>query len=308
MGAGWHHVDVNRTSWMLLWALALLWGASYLFIKWGLEGVEPVFLVWARLVLAAAVLIPLAARAGALRGLPVGPIALLALIQVVGPFLLITFGEERIASGLTGILVASAPLFTALLGMVGFGSERISGWSFAGVLVGLGGVAMLFGVDLTGSSTALIGGIMVLGAAFGYAVGAIYLRTHLSGHQSIGVAAASMTASALWLTVPTAFFVPDAVPEFKPLAAIVVLGIGGTGVAFAIFYRLISTVGANKASVVAYLAPGFSVGYGAWLLDEPVTTGAIGGLTLILLGSWTAAEGRPPWRPKPAPAPVPATG
>ena len=301
---------MTRRTWILMWALALLWGASYLFIKVALEDMHPVFLVWSRLVLAAAVLIPLAARAGALRGLPVRPIVVLASIQVVAPFLLITFGEERVASSLTGILVASAPIFTALLGMAGFGSDRVSGWSFAGILIGVAGVAMLFGVDLTSSAHALVGGLMILVASFGYAVGAIYLRTRLRGVPSIGVAAGSMSASALILTVPAAFAVPAAAPDLEGLGSILALGVGGTGIAFAIFYKLISEVGAAKASIVAYLAPGFALAYGASLLGEPVTLGAVIGLALILAGSWTAAEGRPPRaghrRARDATAPVPA--
>jgi drug/metabolite transporter (DMT)-like permease len=287
---------MTRRAWFLMWALALLWGASYLFIKVALEDMSPVFLVWSRLVLAALVLIPLAVRAGALRGLPLGPIAVLALIQVVAPFLLITFGEEHIASSLTGIIVASAPIFTALLGMAGFGSDRVNRWSFAGILVGLAGVAMLFGVDLTGDSAALLGGLMVLLASLGYAVGAIYLRTHLAGRPSIGIAAGSMVASALMLTVPAALSIPAHAPDLEGWGSILALGLGGTGIAFAIFYKLITDLGAAKASIVAYLAPGFALGYGALLLDEPVTTGAIVGLALILAGSKTAADGKPPRR------------
>lgn len=289
---------MTRRHWILMWALALVWGASYLFIKVGLEAVEPVFLVWIRLALAGLVLLPLALKAGALAGLGEvkGPIALLALVQVVAPFLLITFGEEHIASSLTGILVASAPIFTALLGMAGFGSERISGWNLGGVLVGLAGVAMLFGVDLTGSSTALLGGSMVLLASLGYAIGAIYLRKRLGHLKPIGLAAASMTTGAVMLTIPALFYLPSEMPALDSAASIVALGTLGTGVAFGIFYRLIAEVGAAKSSVVAYLAPGFSLAYGASLLGEPVTLGAAGGLALILAGSWTAAEGKPPWQ------------
>jgi drug/metabolite transporter (DMT)-like permease len=258
---------------------------------------SPVFLVWSRLVLAAIVLVPLALRAKALRGLPAGPIALLAAMQVVAPFLLITFGEEHIASSLTGILVASAPIFTALLGMAGFGADRVNRWSFGGILLGLAGVAMLFGVDLTGDSQALLGGLMVLLASFGYAVGAIYLRTHLAGRPSIGVAAGSMVASALMLTIPAALSIPSHAPDLEGLASILALGLGGTGIAFAIFYKLITDLGAAQSSIVAYLAPGFALAYGAMLLDEPVTTGALVGLTLILAGSKVAADGKPPTRP-----------
>ena len=302
---------MTRRHWILMWALALVWGASYLFIKVGLEAVEPVFLVWIRLALAALVLLPLALKAGALAGLGEvkGPLLVLAVVQVSAPFLLITFGEEHIASSLTGILVASAPIFTALLGMAGFGAERVTGWNLTGVLIGLAGVAMLFGVDLTGDSTALLGGLMVLVASLGYAIGAIYLRKRLGHLKPIGLAAASMTTSAVLLTIPALFFLPTEVPPLDSAASIVALGTLGTGVAFGLFYKLIAEVGAAKSSVVAYLAPGFSLFYGASLLGEPVTVGAAGGLALILAGSWTAAEGKPPWQRRRrvgATAPAPA--
>lgn len=281
-----------------MWALALVWGGSYLFIKVGLQAVEPVFLVWIRLALAALVLVPLAARAGAFAGLSTvkGPLLALSLVQVVVPFLLITFGEVHIASSLTGILVASAPIFTALLGMAGFGADRVTGWNLGGVLVGLTGVALLFGVDLTGDRQALFGGLMVLLASFGYAVGAIYLRKRLGEFAPMGLAATSMATSAAMLTVPALFFLPAAMPDLDSAASILALGVFGTGVAFGLFYRLIAEVGAAKSSVVAYLSPAFALLYGATLLSEPVTLGAALGLGLILAGSWTAAEGRPPWQ------------
>src|SRR3954468_13064068 len=154
-------------------ALALLWGASYLFIKIGLDGgFEPVFLVFARLALAAAVLLPIAARRGALAPLRgrLGRLAALAAMQVALPFVLITYGERHIASGLAGVLVATAPIFTAILIALGVGVEaRMTTWSAIGVIVGLVGVALLFGVDLTGSTEELLGGLMVVGAGFGYA-------------------------------------------------------------------------------------------------------------------------------------------
>src|SRR4051812_4656624 len=141
--------------------LALLWGASYLFIKIGLDGgFDPVFLVFVRLALAAAVLLPIAPRAGALAPLRgrLWRLATLAAMQVAIPFVLITYGERHIASGLAGVLVATAPIFTALLVAVGVGTEaRMTGWSAVGVGVGLLGVVLLFGVDLTGSSEELLG-------------------------------------------------------------------------------------------------------------------------------------------------------
>ena len=288
-----------------MWALALLWGASYLFIKVGLDDFEPGFLVFSRLALAALVLVPLASRAGAFAGIRERWrfVVVLATIQVVIPFMLITTGEEHVASGLTGVLIASAPIFTALLSFAGFG-PRVAGWNLAGVLLGIVGVALLFGADLTGSKDLVIGGLMIVLAAFGYSVGALYLRARFDGIASLGVAAASMTASAV-LTLPLALLqLPDHTPALAPVASVAALGVLGTGIAFGIFYTLITTVGAAKASIVAYLAPGFSLVYGALLLDEQITASAVGGLVLILAGSWLAASGRAPWRRR-AVAPLP---
>jgi drug/metabolite transporter (DMT)-like permease len=296
---------VDRRAWILLWLLALIWGASYLFIKLGLEDLEPVFLVWFRLFLGAAVLLALAARRGVLAPLRgrTPQLVALATIQVAIPFVLLTYGEERITSSLTGILVAASPIFTAVLVTAGVGQEaRIAPWALGGIGIGLVGVALLFGVDLRGGE--LLGGLMVLGTALGYSLGALYLRRHFLGVPSLGVAAGSMATSTLLVAPVAAFQLPAAMPSATALGSVIALGALGTGIAFWIFYTLIAEVGAARAAVVAYLAPGFAVAYGAIFLDEPVTLAAIGGLALILAGSWLAAEGRAPWRSKPVPIPA----
>jgi drug/metabolite transporter (DMT)-like permease len=295
-----------------MWTLALVWGASYLFIKIGLDGgFGPIFLVFARIALGAAVLVPLAARAGALGRLrgrwP--SLAVLGLLSIVVPFLLITYGERHIASSLAGILVAATPIFTVLLVMAGIGTDvRLTAWGAVGMGVGILGVALLLGVDLTGSTEALAGGLMVVTAALCYAAGALYLRRRLSDLPPIGVAAGSTAASAV-LTAPLAVAqIPAALPSAGALAAVAALGALGTGLAFLIYYLLIAQVGATKAAVVTYLAPGFALAYGVLFLHEPLTAGALGGLALILAGCWLAAEGRAPWRRKGAPEPAAATG
>src|SRR5256885_12923456 len=166
---GW----VNRRAWVQMSALAGLWGASYMFIKVAIDDVSPIIVVWVRLVLAAMVLLPIAHRRGALGALRphIPTIALLSVVQVAAPFLLITFGEKHIASALAGIPVASAPIFTALLAFRFDREELATGWRLVGVLLGIVGVALLFGVDLTGDSPAPLGGLMVLLARLGYAIG-----------------------------------------------------------------------------------------------------------------------------------------
>ncbi len=290
---------MTRRAWILMGLLAAVWGASYLFIKVALnDGLDPIFIVFSRLALGALVLVPIALHAGALswvRGRE-GPVLVLAVVQIVIPFLLITYGEQYIASSLTGILVSAAPIWTALIAVRVDQEERPRGIALAGVLVGIVGVVLLFGVDLSGEAKAVAGGLMVLLAALGYAIGALYLKHRLKGNPPVGIAAATMLASALLLLPAAPFVVPAQAPSFEAVGSLLLLGAGGTGLAFLIFYTLISDVGPSRAAVVAYIAPAWAVGYGVVLLDEPLTAGAILGLVLILGGSWLAAEGRMPWQ------------
>ncbi len=285
---------MDRRSWSLLLALGAIWGASYLFIKIGLRDLSPAVVAWGRVVLAAAVLVPLAAHAGGLGGLRgrVGLVALVAAVQVAGPFLLIAAGEQEISSATAGILVASAPLFTAVLAIRVDPQERSQGLRLVGVLFGLAGVAVLLGLDLSGSGAALLGGGAVLLAGLGYAIGGFLVKQRLGEIAPLELAAWVMVASSLLLTPASLASWPESAPSPGPLAAVGVLGVLGTGVAFAIFYTLMARVGPARAFIVSYLAPGFAVFYGAVLLDESLGAATFAGLALILAGSWLAVEGR----------------
>ena len=288
---------MNRRAWLLMALLAGLWGASYLFIKVALDdGMPPLFIVFARIALGAAVLLPIAARAGVLRAMRglTGPILFMAVVQVVLPFILITYGERKIASSLTGILVSAAPIFTALIAARYDEDERPHGIATAGVVMGIVGVALLFGVDLSGDAAALAGGLMVLLAAAGYAIGSLYLKHRLQGVPAVGIAACTMVAGTIVLLPTVLFALPPHAPSLKTVGSLLALGAGGTGIAFAIYFTLIAEIGPGRASLVAYIAPGFAVLYGVSLLSEPLTAGAVLGLVLILAGSWIAAEGRLP--------------
>lgn len=281
--------------------LAAIWGSSYLFIKIGVRDLSPAMVAWARTALGAAVLVPLAARAGALRGLSdrAGTLIGVALVQVAGPFLLIGAGEEEISSSLAGILVASAPLFTALLAISIDSEERSEGFRLVGVLAGLAGVCLLLGLDLGSDGSQLLGGLAVVLASLGYAIGGLLVKHRLGGMQPIGLAAWVMVASTVALAPAGILTAPDAAPGIGPVAAVTALGVLGTGVAFAIFYDLIATVGPARSFIVTYLAPGFAVVYGVTLLGESISVATIAGLALILGGSYLAVEGRLPGRRTP---------
>jgi drug/metabolite transporter (DMT)-like permease len=284
---------VDRRAWALLLILGGIWGASYLFIKIGLRDFSPGMVAWLRVVLAAAVLIPLARRRG-------GPfrwrqmlavLVLLAVVQAAGPFLLIALGEQEISSSLAGILVSSAPLFTALLAIWVDHEERSTGMRLVGIGLGFGGVVVLLGVDLSGSESALLGGAAIVLASLGYAIGGFIAKRRLADTEPLPVAAAVMAASAVLLTPMGLATAPGSVPGIGPLATVVALGLVGTGIAFAIFYSLIGLVGPARTFIVTYIAPAFAVVYGAWFLDERITVATVAGLALIVGGSWLAAGG-----------------
>jgi drug/metabolite transporter (DMT)-like permease len=289
---------MDRRSWSMLLILAAIWGASYLFIKIGIRDLSPSAVAFLRVLLAAVVLVPLAASRGGFARLRrhLGVVVLVAAIQTAGPFLLIALGEQEISSSLAGILVASAPIFTVILAVWVDHEERATGLRLAGVAAGFGGVVTLLGLDLGGSSAAVLGGLAVVLAGLGYAVGGFVVKHRLRSVAPQGLAAAVMVASSLLLLPAALASAPSQAPGIGPLAAVAALGVLGTGVAFAIFYELIARVGPARSLLVAYIAPAFAIFYGLVFLDEAITGATIAGVVLIVGGSWLAAEGRLPWR------------
>src|SRR3954465_620520 len=149
---------MSTRAWMLFAAISVIWGLPYLFIKIAVDaGLTPGFVAWARVTLAALVLLPVAVRSGALRGLPLRWLVLFALSEIAIPFPLIGFGEQRIASSLAAILIAALPLVVAALALRFDDNERPSATRLAGMLIGLAGVAALVGIDLGGSGAELLG-------------------------------------------------------------------------------------------------------------------------------------------------------
>lgn len=301
---------MDRRAWTLLLVLAGIWGASYLLIKIGVRDLSPFMVAWLRIALAAAVLVAVAAHRGVLRpsrSAGAGWLALLAATQVVAPFVLIGAAETEISSGLAGVLVASAPLFTAVLAIWIDHEERSQGMRLVGIVLGIAGVGVLLGVDLGGSGAELLGGVAVLGAGLGYAVGGMLAKRRLGSAAPLGMAAWVMVAATVLLLPGAIATLPADVPGVGPLAAVATLGVVGTGIAFAIFYDLIGTVGPARTLIVTYLAPGFAVAYGAIFLDEAITVSTLAGLALILGGSYLAAGRATPAQPAPAGEPVAVT-
>jgi drug/metabolite transporter (DMT)-like permease len=288
----------------LLLALASIWGGSYLLIKYALEDLSAPVIVWARTALAALVLLVAmgAAARGALadmRRRPGWAIGLGA-IAVAVPFSLITFGEHEVPSGLTAVLISPAALFVALLAPLIDVSERIDRRQAVGMVAGLAGVALVVGVESISTLGQFLGAMAMLGAAFFYAVGGFVVKKRYGRLTAIQTSFVSISVASLLMLPAAAATAPSEMPGLGAIASVVALGVVGTALAFVIFYKLINEVGAGRASLVSYLAPGVALFYGAVFLDEEITVAALVGLVLIL-GGVAMASRRRVVEPEPVP-------
>src|SRR5918999_3166809 len=197
----------------------------YLFIKIGVEELTPGFVAWSRVALAAIVLLPLAIKTGALRGLPLRWLVAFAAVEIAIPFPLIGFGEQRISSSLAAILIAALPLVVAFLALRFDHAERPTPVRLVGMLVGLSGVVALVGIDIGGRGAELLGAAAVLTATLGYACGPLIVKRHLAGADPLGPVTAAMAIASIMLLPFGIGDFPTETPATDTLVAIVVLGL-----------------------------------------------------------------------------------
>jgi drug/metabolite transporter (DMT)-like permease len=285
---------LSPRGWGLFAAVCVLWGIPYLFLKLAIEDMTPGFVSWARVAMSAAVLLPLAWRAGALRRLPLGWLAIFALFEITIPFPLIAFGQERVSSSMTAVLVAAVPLMVAFLALGFDREERPTRIRFVGMLIGLAGVAALVGIDIGGRGAELVGAAAILLATVGYAVGPLIAKRHLNAVDPLGPVAAAMGIATIYLFPFAVAGFPTEMPSGGATASLVVLGLVCTAVAFLVYFRLIAEVGPSRSIVFTYINPIIAVALGVALLDERLTAGAVAGMLLILAGSWLATDGGAP--------------
>jgi drug/metabolite transporter (DMT)-like permease len=296
---------VTRRQTLLLLALAGIWGGSYALIKVALDdGVPWAWIAFLRIALGALVVTAIAVRRLGWRPLTERPrwIPPVAAVQIAVPFLLISWGERRLDSGLAGVLVATAPLFTVLLAGRFVPETALGRRGVLGVGLGFVGVVLLFGVDLSGSADLVVAGLALVTAALGYGIGATLSRVRLRGMPPLAASAATLLWSAAICgiaAVPTGL--PPA-PSAGTVVALLFLGAVGTGIAYVIFFTLNAEVGPSRTMLVTYLAPVFAIGYGAAFLDETVTVAMIAGIGLVIGGSFLGGRG-PARAAPPEPAP-----
>jgi drug/metabolite transporter (DMT)-like permease len=278
---------------LLFAAMCVIWGIPYLLIRVAVRELAPVTLVFGRTVVGALLLTPVAAWRGELRPLLARwkPLLAYTAVEVAIPWVLLARAETRLTSSLTGLLIAAVPLVGALIVTLTGERERQGGRRWIGLLVGIGGVAALVGLDVGQISVVAL--IEVALVAVGYAVGPIILSRSLAELPVFGVVAASLLVSAIVYAPFAAFRMPGAMPSAHVVESVLGLAVICTALAFVVFFALIAEVGPVRATVITYVNPAVAAVLGVTILSEHITAGMVVGFALVLGGS-VLATGRGP--------------
>lgn len=271
----------------------MIWGSSFLFIKLSVAELHPLYATLGRVLAGATtLLVVLAVLRVRLPRDPAlwGHLAVAATVGVVIPFTLFGYGEQRIPSLLAGIWNATTPLVVLPMAVLVFRTEKLTtrratgmAMGFAGVLVVLGAWRGIGGAEFTGQ-------LMCFAAAACYGVAIPYQKRFIAGRAESGVALAAgqlvMGLAQLVVVVPLVAGAPPALGDLSlaAIGSVVLLGVFGTGVAFAINLRNIRIAGASAASTVTYLVPIVAVLIGVLVLDESLAWYQPVGALIVLAG------------------------
>lgn len=274
---------MSRKGWLLFVAMGVIWGLPYLLIKVSVREVSPELLVLMRTGGGGLLLLPVAVTRGALR--PVlrywRPLAAYTAAELGVPWFLLFTAEKRLPSSLSALIVAAVPLVGAVLALV-TRVDRLDGRRYAGVLVGLGGVAALVGFDVHASDA--LAALSLGGVAVGYALGPWLLARYLSDLPPLGVVTSSLILCALVYAPLAAFSLPNRVLSASVVWSVVGLTLVCTVAAFLVFFALIGEVGPVRATVITYVNPAVAVLLGVTVLGEKFAWGTGVGFALIIAG------------------------
>ena len=282
-------------GWAAFWALGIIWGVPYFFIRIAVQEISPFVVAWSRLTIAALILLPIAWHRGALRPLRTHKVAIcaFAVAEFVVPFSAISFGERWISSSVTGILIAGAPLTVIVIARFFGVHERLGAWRAVGLVLGLCGVVALLGFGTVSGPRGWAGvGCMVL-ATIGYAIGPLIIQRYLHGLESIGPIAASLTVASLVLLLPAVATWPERWPSTATLSSIAVLGVLCSSIAMLLMFYLVRVAGAARALIITYVNPAVATLLGVGLLHESLGTGGVTAFAVILIGSFLSTRQRP---------------
>lgn len=271
--------------------LGTMFGAAFLFMKVIIEEIPVTELVAGRLALGALTVLVLVAvmrRSLNLAPKALGAATVLVVLDSIIPYTLVATGEDSIDSGTASVLISLMPVFTVLIASVALPSERPSLRGIVGLGLGVAGVAVLAGdglLDVTSGST--LGMLAVVGAAFSYAVAAVYAKVLLKHEDAVGLTAVKLSIGAVIALAITLAL--HGAPDYGSMStdgalSLLALGVISTGLAFAGYFWLVSTAGSVTASLVTYVVPVAGLLLGWMVLGEEIGPNTIAGAALIAAG------------------------
>ena len=286
---------MSRKGLWLFIACGIAWGIPYAFIRVAVEQFDVATIIFARVVIGAAVLIPFAIhRKAIMPALKHWPWVLaFALIEMAGPWFLITNAEKTVSSGLTGLLIAIVPFWAVFIAYWFLGDKSVKHpKTIFGLIIGFIGVFLLVGIDAFTADLDLLGVAAVVLASLGYAI-APAISSHKIGHiDSAGVISLSMVIVAAIYAVPGLTALPASLPRatFDGWFALAMLGVVCSALAFILFFDLIKEIGSARATLITYPNTAIAFVLGIVFLSEPITLGMILGFPLVLIGSYFASK------------------
>ncbi len=282
---------MSRKSLFYFLLVGFLWGIPYLLMKVAVEEIPPSAIVAGRTLIGAAILIPVALYRKTFKGAVLGFkfVAFYALLEMIGPWILISTAQKKIDSGLAGLLISTVPIFAAIITSMR-GDHTV--WQFKrmfGIVVGFIGLIAVVGIEsFSGNSHPASIAMMIL-AAMGYSYAIIMVTTNLPLVDGIAI-------NGLAMAITSIFWAPLAIAQWpsqvtlKPALSLIALGVLCTALAFLVFFKLLVEIGPARGSLVTYLNTSVAVVLGVIVLNEPITIGLIIGLPLVLIGSYLASK------------------
>lgn len=271
--------------------VGFLWGIPYLLMKVAVEDFPPAAVVAGRTLIGASILIPIAIYRKTLKGAVLGAryVAFYALLEMIGPWILITTAEKSIDSGLVGLLVSTVPIFAVIITSLR-GDHSV--WQFRrifGIIIGFIGLIAVVGIESLSGNSDPLSIVMVIVASLGYAYAVIMVTSNLPLVDGIAINGVAMVLT-------TIFWAPVAINQWpseislNSALSLIALGVFSTALAFIYFFTLLKEIGPARGSLVTYLNTAIAVVLGVVILKEPLTLGIILGLPLVLLGSFLASR------------------
>ena len=286
---------MSRKGLLLFLACGIAWGLPYAFISIAVEQFDVATIIFARVVIGAAVLIPFAIYRKAI--VPALKqwrwVLAFAVLEMVGPWFLITNAERTISSGLTGLLIALVPFWGVFIAYFYNGDKSVKHpKTIFGLVIGFIGVLSLVGIDAFTADLDLLGVGAVVLASLGYAIAPAISSKKIGHLDSAGVISLSMVIVAIVYAVPGLVALPADIPSanFDGWMALAVLGVVCSAIAFILFFDLIKEIGSARATLITYPNTAIAFLIGILFLSEPLTLGMILGFPLVLIGSYFASK------------------